>query len=187
MADFYDQKKIILVTFGIILLISALFFPAAVFYPAKVVTITPEAEIVGTSFWSLVLGGVGIVLLAAALFIAALIEQPLKSWLLSGAVAIIGFVSIAFSLGDYYYMTRDSFTYNPPLSFNSSTYTWEEFERVEERLHKEDGTNSIESVAYYFRDGGMVEFSSGRIFEMHNSLARRVEEAGGEFTRIQAQ
>lgn len=50
MVDFYDQKKIILVTFGIILLISALFVPAALFYPAKVVTITPEAEIVGTSF-----------------------------------------------------------------------------------------------------------------------------------------
>lgn len=187
MVDFYDQKKIILVTFGIILLISALFVPAAVFYPAKVVTITPEAEIVGTSFWSLVLGGAGIVLIAASLFIAALIERPLKSWLLAGAVAVIGLVSIAFSLGDYYYMTRDSFTYNPPLSFNSSTYTWEEFERVEERLHKEDGTSSIESVAYYFRDGDMVEFSSGRIFEMHSSLARRVEAAGGEFTRIQPQ
>ncbi|WP_434402130.1 hypothetical protein M1Q06_05490 [Planococcus sp. 11815] len=187
MVDFYDQKKIILVTFGIILLISALFVPAAVFYPAKVVTITPEAEIVGTSFWSLVLGGAGIVLLAISLFIAALIEQPVKSWLLSGAVAIIGLVSIAFSLGDYYYMTRDSFTYNPPLSFNSSTYTWEEFERIEERLQKQDGTNSIESVAYYFRDGDMVEFSSGRIFEMHNDLARRVEAAGGEFTRIQPQ
>ena len=81
MVDFYDQKKIILVTFGIILLISALFVPAAVFYPAKVVTITPEAEIVGTSLWSLVLGGAGIVLLAISLFIAALIEQPVKSWL----------------------------------------------------------------------------------------------------------
>lgn len=187
MVDFYDQKKIILVTFGVILLISALFVPAAVFYPAKVVTITPEAEIVGTSFWSLVLGGAGIVLIAASLFIAALIERPLKSWLLAGAVAVIGLVSIAFSLGDYYYMTRDSFTYNPPLSFNSSTYTWEEFERVEERLHKEGGTSSIESVAYYFHDGDMIEFSSGRIFEMHSSLARRVEAAGGEFTRIQPQ
>ncbi|MBU9674122.1 hypothetical protein KQ939_12860 [Planococcus sp. CP5-4] len=187
MIDFYDQKKIILVTFGIILLISAIFVPAAVFYPAKVVTITPEAEIVGTSFWSLVLGSAGIVLLAISLFLAALIERPLKSWLLSGAVAVIGLVSIAFSLGDYYYMTHDSFTYNPPLSFNSSSYTWEQFERVEERLHTQDGTSSIESVAYYFRDGGMVEFSSGRIFEMHNDLARRVEAAGGEFTRIQAQ
>lgn len=187
MVDFYDQKKIILVTFGIILLISALFIPAAVFYPAKVVTITPEAEIVGTSFWSLVFGGAGIVLLAAALFIAALIEQRLKSWLLSGAVAIIGLVLIAFSLGDYYYMTSDSFTYNPPLSFNSSTYTWEEFERVEERLQEDGGASSIESVAYYFRDGGMIEFSNGRIFEMHSSMARRIEAAGGEFTRIPAQ
>lgn len=127
------------------------------------------------------------VLLAASLFIAALIERPLKSWLLSGAVAVIGLVSIAFSIGDYYYVTRDSFTYNPPLSFNSSTYTWEEFERVEERLQKQNGTNSIESVAYYFRNGDMVEFSSGRIFEMHNDLARRVEAAGGEFTRVQGQ
>lgn len=127
------------------------------------------------------------VLLAASLFIAALIERPLKSWLLSGAVAVIGLVSIAFSIGDYYYVTRDSFTYNPPLSFSSSTYTWEEFERVEERLQKQNGTNSIESVAYYFRNGDMVEFSSGRIFEMHNDLARRVEAAGGEFTRVQGQ
>lgn len=187
MADFYDQKKIILVTFGIILLISALFVPAAVFYPAKVVTITPEAEIVGTSFWSLLFGSAGMVLLAATLFMAALIEQRMKAWLLSAATAALGLVSIAFSLGDYYYMTTDGFTYNPPLSFNSSTYTWEEFERVEERLHKEDGTSSIESVAYYFRDGDMVEFSSGRIFEMHSSLVHRVEAAGGEFTRIQAQ
>ena len=187
MADFYDQKKIILVTFGIILLISALFVPAALFYPAKVVSITPEAEIVGTSFWSLIFGGAGIVLLAAALFIAALIEQRLKSWLLSGAVALIGLVSITLSLGDYYYITSEGFTYNPPLSFNASTYTWEEFERVEERLQKDGGTSSIESVAYYFRDGGMVEFSNGRIFEMHNSMARRVEAAGGEFARIPAQ
>ncbi|ANU16630.1 hypothetical protein BBI11_06085 [Planococcus maritimus] len=57
MVDFYDQKKIVLITLGIILLLSAVFVPAAVFYPAKVAFITPEAELVGTSFWSLVLGG----------------------------------------------------------------------------------------------------------------------------------
>ncbi|MBT2584145.1 hypothetical protein [Planococcus sp. ISL-109] len=107
MVDFYDQKKIILVTFGVILLISAVFVPATVFYPAKVISITPDAEIVGTSFWSLLLGSAGMLLLAIALFIPALIEQPLKSWALSGMIGITGFVAIAFSLGDYYYITQD--------------------------------------------------------------------------------
>ncbi|MGM0899318.1 MAG: hypothetical protein ACQEV0_15520 [Bacillota bacterium] len=186
MVDFYDQKKIILVTFSVILLISSLFVPTAVFYPAKVISITPAAEIVGMSFWSLILGGAGIVLLAIALFIPALIERPLKSWLLAGAVSLIGFAAIALSLGDYYYITQDGFTYNPPLAFESSTYTWGEFDRIEERLNKEDGTNSIGSVAYYFADGEMIEFTEGRIFEMHNSVASRVEAAGGELIRVQS-
>jgi hypothetical protein len=30
-------------------------------------------------------------------------------------------------------------------------------------LSNEGGTNSIDSLAYYFRDGEMVEFSGGRI------------------------
>lgn len=186
MGDFYDQQKIVLITLGIILLLSAVFVPAAVFYPAKVAFITPEAELVGTSFWSLVLGGGGMVLLAAALFIAALIDKPLTAWLLAGAAAASGFVAIALSLGDYYYMTSERFTYNPPLSLVSSTYTWDEFERVEERLHQQDGASAIESVAYYFHDGSVLEFSGGRIFEMHSSLARRVETAGGVYTRIQS-
>jgi hypothetical protein len=185
MVDFYDQKKIVLVTFGVILLISAIFIPAAVFYPAKVISITPDAEVVGTSGLSLILGGGGVVLLAIALFIPAMMERPLKAWLLSGIVAIIGFGAIAFSLGDYYYITRDGFTYNPPLAFESSTYTWDEFERVEEKVGSASGTNSIESVTYHFSDGEQVEFSSGRIFEMHGSVTNRVEAAGGEFNRIQ--
>lgn len=185
MVDFYDQKKIVLVTFGVILLISAVFVPAAVFYPAKVISITPDAEIVGMSFWALILGGGGIAFLAAALFIPALVDGALKTWLLSLLVGALGLVSIAFSLGDYYYITRDSFTYNPPLAFESSSYQWDEFERVEERLVSEGGVNSLASVTYYFNDGEMVEFTSGRIFEMHGSIANRVEAAGGEFERIQ--
>lgn len=187
MADFYDQKKIILIAFGIILLLSAVFVPAAVFYPAKVVSITPEAEIVGTSVWSLVLGGGGMALLAAALFIAAIVEKSLKAWLLSVAAAAIGLMAIALSLGDYYYMTSDRFTYNPPMSFASSTYEWGDFDRIEERLHQENGASAIESIAYYFHDGSMVEFTGGRIFEMHSTMVRRVEAAGGQYTRIPAQ
>jgi hypothetical protein len=99
MGDFYDQKKIILVTFGVILLISAFFLPTVVLYPAKVISITPDAEVVGASAWSMLLGIGGTVMLAVALFVPAMIERQLKAWLLSAAVALIGLSAIIIRLG----------------------------------------------------------------------------------------
>ncbi|MBZ5202424.1 hypothetical protein HU147_14540 [Planomicrobium chinense] len=184
MYDFVDQKRIIYITFAIILLISSLFAPVAIFYPLKVIFITPEALSVGTSYISLITGGLGIALIAAGLFALALIEMRMKKYLAAALLFVAGVAGMLLSLSDYYYMTSDEFIYNGPFSISSQSYEWEDFEKIEERIGKEDNTQSVQSVAMYLKNGEVIEMSSGKIFEMRGDLANRIEQAGGLYERI---
>lgn len=185
MYDFIDQKRIIYITFAIILLISSFFVPLAIFYPLKVVFITPEAIAVGTSFISLITGGIGIALIAAGLFALALIEIRMKKYLAAGLLFVAGIAGVWLSLSDYYYMTTEDFTYNGPFSISSQSYKWEDFEKIEERIGKEDNTQAIQSVAMYLKNGDIIEMSSGKILEMRGDLVHRIEQAGGLYERIE--
>lgn len=184
MYDFVDQRRIVYITFAIILFISSLIAPTAVFYPLKTVFITPAALYVGTSYLSLITGGMGIALVACGLIALAVFENRLKRYLISGILFALGIVGVSLSLSDYYYMTEDEFFYNSPLSFSEESYIWEDFEKVEERIGKKDNTNTVESIALYFKNGDSIEMSSGRIFEMSGSLINKIEQAGGSHERI---
>ena len=184
MYDFVDQKRIIYITFAIILLISSVLAPLAMFYPLKVIFITPEATAVGTSYISLITGGFGIALIAAGLFALALIDIRMKKYLAAGLLFAAGIGGVLLSLSDYYYMTTDEFTYNGPFSISSQSYKWEDFEKIEERIGKEDNTQTVQSIAMYLKNGDVIEMSSGKIFEMRGDLVNRIEQAGGLYKRV---
>ncbi|CEG23516.1 hypothetical protein BN1080_02494 [Planococcus massiliensis] len=186
MYEFVDQRRIVYITVAIILFISSLIAPTAVFYPIKTVFITPAALYVGTSYLSLITGGIGIALFASGLIALAVFENRLKRYLVSGLLFAFGIVGVALSLADYYYMTEDAFIYNPPLSFSEASYLWEDFEKIEERIGKKDHTTSVESIALYVKNGDSIEMSSGKIFEMSGSLIYKIEQAGGSYERIDA-
>ena len=185
MYDFVDQKKIIYITFAIILLISSLFAPVAIFYPLKVIFITPEAIAIGTSYISLITGGIGIALIAAGLFALALIEMRMKKYLIAAVLFVVGSAGMWLSLSDYYYMTTDEFIYNGPFSISSESYKWEDFEKIEERIGKEDNTQTVQSVAIHLKNGKVIEMSSGKILEMRGDLASRIQQAGGLYERVE--
>lgn len=184
MYDFVDQKRVVYITLAIILLISAVIAPVAIFYPLKAAFITPSAEAIGTSYVSMITGGAGIALLAVGLIILAILEMRLKKYLLSGVMFLAGIFGIALSLGDYYYMTKDHFTYNAPFSFEQQNFEWQDFEKIEEYIGTKDGVNSLESVILYPKDGDAIEMSSGQILQMSGSIANRIENAGGQYERI---
>ncbi|WKA59627.1 hypothetical protein QWY16_05725 [Planococcus shenhongbingii] len=184
MYDFADQKRIVYIAFAIILLISSAVAPVAVFYPVKVIFITPAATAVGTSFVSLITGGLGLALIAAGFFALALLENRMKRYLAAGLLFAVGILGVLLSLSDYYYVTPDGFTYNGPFSISSQSYQWEDFEKIEERIGTQDNTRSVQSIALYFKNGDIIEMSSGKIYEMSGTLISNIKEAGGSHERI---
>lgn len=185
MYDLIDQKKIVYITVAVILLISALVAPVAIFYPIKAMFITPDALSIGTSPVSLVTGGIGLALLAGGLIVLATVEQRLKKYALAAGLFAIGLVGLSFSLTDYYYITQEQFVYNAPLAIASNQYDWTDFEKIEERIIKENGVSRVDSISFYLKDGTVIEMSGGSILTMSSSIINNVERSGGSHERIQ--
>lgn len=185
MYDLIDQKKIVYITIAVILLISALVAPVAIFYPIKAMFITPEALSIGTSPVSLITGGIGLALIAAGLIVLATVEQRLKKYASALGLFIAGFVGLSFSLTDYYYITQEQFVYNAPLAISSDQYEWTDFEKVEERIIKENGVTRVDSITFYLNDGNVIDMSGGSILTMSSSIINNVERSGGSHERIQ--
>lgn len=185
MFDFIDQKKIIYITFAVILFISALLAPIGIFYPAKSMFITPLAIEIGTSPMSMVTGGIGLALLAIGLIVLATMEQRLKKYAAALVLFVAGIVGVGFSLTDYYYVTPESFVHNASFAFTSETYDWTDFEKVQEVIVKEDGMTKVDSVTLYMKDGTVLAMNSGRILRMTGTIKNSVERSGGTVERIE--
>lgn len=184
MYDFIDQKKVVMVTFAVILAISALIAPAALFYPIKAMFITPLATHIGTNFISLITGSVGLLLIAAALIVLVVIDSKAKRYSLAAVLVVVGVLGTALSLSDYYYMTSEKFVYNGPWEFTEHTYTWDDFDRIEEHVAIEGGTRKTQAIALFTKDGNEIKMSTGTIFLMAGSLTGYIEQAGGTSERV---
>jgi len=185
MYDFIDQKKIVYITLAVILLISALVAPVAIFYPIKAMFITPDALAIGTSPASLLTGGIGLALLASGLIVLGTVEQRLKKYGSALALFVVGIIGLSFSLTDYYYITSEQFVYNAPLAINSNQYDWTDFEKIEERIIKENGVTRVDSISFYLKDGAVIDISGGSILTMSSSIINNVQRSGGSHERIQ--
>lgn len=187
MYDFIDQKKAVYVTFAVILFISALFAPYAIFYPAKAMFITPEAQAIGTSAVSLITGGLGLALLAGGLIVLATVEKRIKKYGIAAAMFLVGVIGLSFSLTDYYYITSEKFVYNAPFSLASETYEWNAFEKVEERTVNENGVMKVDTISFHLKNGDVIEMSGGSILTMSGSIINNVQRSGGLYERIEEQ
>ncbi|WP_033541853.1 hypothetical protein [Planococcus sp. CAU13] len=187
MYDFIDQKKIIYITFAVILFVSAFFAPFAIFYPIKAMFITPAAIAVGTSSTSLLTGGIGLVLLAAGLLVLANVEHRLKRYGSAAPLFIIGLIGVSLSLTDYYYVTPQNFVLNAPFAVTSETYEWNDFEKVEEYIIRENGVTKVDTYIFTMKDGKVIEMSSGSIDQMRGTIVNSVQRAGGVHERIEPQ
>lgn len=185
MYDFIDQKKIIYITIAVILFVSALFAPFAIFYPIKAMFITPAAIEIGTSPASLVTGGLGLFLLAAGLLVLANVEHRLKRYGAALVLFVVGIIGVSFSLTDYYYITPEEFVRNAPFAFASEAYEWTDFEKVEERIVKENGVTKVDSVEFHLKNGEIIKMSAGSILSMTGTIVNNVERAGGTHERIE--
>lgn len=184
MYDFIDQKRIVYITFAVILFISALFAPVAFFYPIKTMFITPDALAIGTSSMSLLTGGIGLALMAGGLIVLAMLEPRLKKYGFAFALFVSGIIALSFSLTDYYYITSDGFVYNAPLSITSEKYEWTDFEKVEERIVKENGMTKIDSFSFHLKNGTVIDMPAGAILTMSGSIINNVQASGGVHERI---
>ncbi|MFD1032880.1 hypothetical protein [Metaplanococcus flavidus] len=149
MYEFADQKKVVYVVFAIILLISALIAPVGIFLPIKAMFITPEAIEIGTSSLSLVTGGIGLALLAGVLIALATMENRLKKYGTALALFVFSIIGLTFSLADYYYITSEKFVYNDSFTLAPETYNWTDFEKVEERVTKDNGVTKVNTISFY--------------------------------------
>lgn len=184
MYDLIDQKKMVYITFAVILFISALIAPVAIFYPIKAMFITPDALAIGTSSMSLLTGGIGLALLAGGLIALATLEQRIKKYGLAFVLFIFGISGLIFSLTDYYYITSDGFVYNAPLSISSEKYAWSDFEKVEERIVKDKGTTKVDSLSFHLKNGTVIDMPAGSILTMSGSIINNVQASGGIHERI---
>lgn len=184
MYDFVDQKRMVYITFAVILFISALFAPVAIFYPIKAMFITPDALAIGTSSISMVTGGIGLALLAGGLIVLAILEQRLKKYGIAFALFILGVIGLIFSLTDYYYITSEGFVYNAPLAIFSEKYAWSDFEKVEERVVNEKGTTKVDSLSFHLKNGTVIQMPAGAILTMSGSIINNVQASGGTHERI---
>ena len=184
MYDFIDQKKVVYVTVAVILLISALFAPFAIFYPIKAMFITPSALAIGTSPTSLVTGGIGLALLAGGLIVLATIEQRMKKFGAAFVLFAIGIAGVSFSLTDYYYITPENFVLNAPFDLTSEKYDWTDFEKIEERIIEENGVTRVDSLSFYMKDGTIINMTAGSIAAMSSSIINNVQRSGGTHERI---
>lgn len=185
MYDFIDQKKVVYITFAVILIVSALFAPFAIFYPIKAMFITPAAISLGTSPISLVTGGIGLALLAGGLIVLATMENRMKKYGAALLLFITGLAGVSFSLTDYYYITSENFVLNAPFALTSDKYEWTDFEKVEERIIKENGVTRVDSVKFFMKDGTIINMQAGSILSMTSSIANNVERSGGKHERIE--
>ena len=96
----------------------------------------------------------------------------------------LGLYGTALSLNDFYYLTRDSFVYSGPLTFGTSTYSWDDFKSVEEKVRQKNGVLGVDSVKFTLKNGQSFEFSSGAALRMYRMMIYRIEDAGGEYVRI---
>lgn len=184
MYEFADQKKVLYIIFAIILLISAFFAPIAIFYPLKAMFITPEAIDIGTSSLSFLTGGIGIAMLAGVFIALATLENRLKKYGTALVLFVLGLIALSFSLTDYYYITSEEFVYNAPLSLTAETYGWADFEKVEERVTKENGVNKVSAISFHFKDGKVIELNGGSILTMSRDIIANVEQSGGTHEKI---
>ncbi|WP_203334859.1 hypothetical protein [Planococcus beigongshangi] len=185
MYDFIDQKKIIYITFAVILFVSAFFAPFAIFYPIKAMFITPDSIAIGTSSTSLLTGGIGLALVASGLIVLANVEHRLKKYLSALPLFVIGLIGVSLSLTDYYYVTPDNFVRNAPFAYTSETYEWADFEKVEERIVKENGITRVDSYTFIMKDGEVITMSSGSLDQMRGTIINSVQFFGGTHERIE--
>lgn len=186
MIDFVDQRKVIHLSFAIILTILAFIAPAAILYPLKPGFITREAIGVGTSGWSLITGGIGFLTFAILFFTSATVERKRIKALVFSFCIVIGCVGILLSVRDYYYATPRAFIYNAPFSFASTVYEWTDFERVEEKLSTMNGVKQVEHVSFQMTDGRILTYDSGEMMRMYTYISNKVTDAGGTVERIES-
>ncbi|MFD1029881.1 hypothetical protein [Metaplanococcus flavidus] len=185
MFDFIDQKKVVYITFSVILFISAIIAPIGVFYPIKSMFITPAAYEIGTSSISMITGGIGLALLACGLVVLATMEQRVKKYGAAFILFVVGIAGVSFSLTDYYYITSENFVHNAPFALTSEKYEWTDFEKVEERIIKENGVTKVNAVTFYMKDGTVLDMKAGAILSMTGTIKNSVERSGGNVERIQ--
>ncbi|HSJ38808.1 MAG TPA: hypothetical protein VK945_11415 [Planococcus sp. (in: firmicutes)] len=185
MYDFIDQKKVIYVTIAVILLISALVAPVAIFYPIKAMFITPAALAIGTSPVSMITGGIGLALLAGGLIVLASVEHRMKKFGAALVLFILGIAGTSFSITDYYYITPENFVHNASFALASEKYEWTDFEKVQERIIKENGVTRVDAVKFYMKDGTVLDLNAGQILDMTATIKYSVERAGGSHERIE--
>ncbi|EMR04994.1 hypothetical protein C772_03085 [Bhargavaea cecembensis DSE10] len=183
MYDVVDQRRVISFTIAIILSILAFLGPAAILLPLKTGFITPEAEMIGTSGWSLITGGIGFLALASVFVLFAVMEDKKKKWTISLALFAVGALGILLTLKDYYYYTPEHFVINGPFTLTSQVYEWTDFEMVTENLAKEGGTLFVESLEFKMKDGRTYQFDRGRMLQRYQPIVNAVTASGGEHIR----
>jgi len=181
--DVVDQRRVISFTIAIILFILAFLGPAAILLPLKTGFITREAQLIGTSGWSLITGGIGFLALAAVFVLFASMEDKKKKWTISLVLFAVGVAGILLTVKDYYYYTSEHFVINGPFTLTSVAYEWTDFESVTENLSKESGTLFVESLEFKMKDGKTYQFDRGRMLQQYQPIIGAVTASGGEHFR----
>ncbi|MET3576487.1 hypothetical protein ACFFIY_03365 [Bhargavaea ullalensis] len=183
MYDFVDQKRVISFTLAVIFFILAIIGPAALLLPFKNGFITREAQVVGTSGWSLITGGVGLLAISGIFIVFAVVEKRAKIAVMTIVLLIVAVLGIVLSSKDYYYYTQDRFVISTPFSLQSQTYHWDDFEQVTENLTKEGGTLAVQSVDFLMKDGTDYSFDRGIMINNYQPIIYAVQNAGGKHVR----
>ncbi|WP_040224836.1 hypothetical protein [Bhargavaea cecembensis] len=183
MYDFVDQKRVISFTLAVIFFILALIGPAAILLPFRNGFLTREAQVIGTSGWSLITGGAGLLAIAIIFVLFAVMEK--KGLMIALSLVLLGVAAFGITLSakDYYYYTQDRFVISPPFSLEAHTYHWDDFEEVTENLTKEGGSLKVESVDFLMKDGARYSFDSGIMVQQYQPIIYAVENAGGKHVR----
>ncbi|MCW1927426.1 hypothetical protein [Bhargavaea beijingensis] len=181
--DVVDQRRVISFTIAIILFILAFLGPAAILLPLKTGFITREAQLIGTSGWSLITGGVGFLALAAVFVLFAAMEDKMKKWTISFVLFAIGVAGILLTLKDYYYYTSEHFVFNGPFTLTSQAYEWTDFESVNENLSKKGSTLFVQSLEFKMKDGKTYHFDRGRMLQQYQPIVSAVTASGGKHIR----
>lgn len=181
--DVVDQRRVISFTIAIILFILAFLGPAAILLPLKTGFITREAQLIGTSGWSLITGGIGFLALAAVFVLFAAMEDKKKKWTISLALFAVGVAGILLTVKDYYYYTSEHFVINGPFTLTGQAYEWTDFESVTENLTKEGGTLFVQSLEFKMKDGKTYQFDRGRMLQQYQPIVGAVTASGGKHIR----
>src|SRR5690606_31892554 len=126
---------------------------------------------IGSSPWSLVTGGIGFIVIGIGLLVLAKNKRSVLSLSISVILLLFGSYGVLLSSKDYYYMTYTHFVVNPPFSLQSTSYSWENVEKIEqvEYISQQKG-RAGETVILHMRDGNSYSYGSILVWPVYSLM-----------------